>query len=51
MNNISAVVGIFYGDESKGASVDAMVRDTGAKLVVRFNGGPQCSHTVVTSSG
>ena len=49
--NIPAIVGLNFGDESKGASVDATVRDTGAKLVVRFNGGPQCSHTVVTSSG
>jgi adenylosuccinate synthase len=45
------VAGLGFGDEGKGGCVDFLVRDTGAKLVVRYNGGPQCSHNVVTSDG
>lgn len=46
-----AVVGLAYGDEGKGSVVDALVRQTGSKLVVRFNGGPQASHHVVLPDG
>lgn len=40
------VVGLGFGDESKGATVDALCRTFGAGLVVRFNGGAQAAHNV-----
>ena len=57
-----AVVGLGFGDEGKGATVDFLVRQclawseerpAGAEpwlppLVVRYNGGPQAAHRVVT---
>jgi adenylosuccinate synthase len=42
------VVGLAYGDEGKGSVVDYLVRTIGSKLVVRYNGGPQAAHNVVT---
>jgi adenylosuccinate synthase len=45
------VVGLGYGDEGKGSIVDWLVRRRGAKLVVRFNGGPQAAHHVVSPEG
>jgi len=51
MSDAFIVVGLGYGDEGKGSTVDAITRTTGARLVVRFSGGPQCAHTVVCSDG
>lgn len=45
------VAGMAFGDEGKGATVDFLCRLLGAKLVVRFNGGPQAAHTVVLPDG
>ncbi len=45
------VVGLGLGDEGKGALVDALVREQGATLVVRFNGGCQAAHHVVSPEG
>ena len=45
------VLGLGFGDEGKGAVVDGLVRRTGAELVVRFNGGAQAAHHVVTPEG
>ncbi len=45
------VVGLGFGDEGKGSMVDHLVRKTGAEWVVRFNGGPQAAHHVVTPAG
>lgn len=45
------VVGLGYGDEGKGTIVDALVRKTGARTVVRFNGGCQAAHNVVAPDG
>ena len=45
------VAGLGFGDEAKGATCDALCRWTGAKLIVRYNGGPQCAHNVVTPEG
>ena len=42
-----AVVGLGWGDEGKGATVDRLVRGHKASVVVRFNGGPQAAHRVV----
>lgn len=45
------VAGLAYGDEGKGATVDALVRYTGSDLVVRYNGGAQCAHNVTIDNG
>ncbi len=47
MQTAHVVIGAGYGDEGKGLATDALVRRTGAQLVVRFNGGAQAGHTVV----
>jgi adenylosuccinate synthase len=47
MRQAFVVVGMAFGDEGKGRVVDALVERHRADLVVRFNGGPQASHTVV----
>jgi adenylosuccinate synthase len=47
MRQAFVVVGLGFGDEGKGRVVDALVERHRADLVVRFNGGPQASHTVV----
>lgn len=45
MNNIKVVIGVGFGDEGKGATVNSLSdSDT---LVVRFNGGSQAGHTVI----
>lgn len=45
------VLGLGYGDEGKGTIVDALTRRTGARVNVRFNGGPQAAHHVVAPDG
>ncbi len=45
------VAGLAFGDEGKGATVDALVRHTGSDLVIRYNGGAQCAHNVVSPEG
>jgi adenylosuccinate synthase len=44
-------VDLGYGDSGKGRIVDELVRTTGAGLVVRHSGGPQCGHNVVLADG
>lgn len=46
-----AVVDLGFGDAGKGLLVDWLVRRTGARQVVRFNGGAQAGHNVVTPDG
>jgi adenylosuccinate synthase len=41
------VVGLGFGDEGKGAVVDALCGAGPVQAVVRFNGGAQAAHTVV----
>ena len=43
--------GLAFGDEGKGTVTDYLVRRSGARTVVRWNGGPQCGHNVVTPEG
>jgi adenylosuccinate synthase len=43
-----AVIGANYGDEGKGLMTDYLVAREGAQVVIRFNGGAQAGHTVVT---
>ena len=45
------VAGLGFGDESKGATVDKLCRSLPVDLVVRYNGGCQCAHNVVTPEG
>lgn len=47
MNRISIVVGLNFGDEGKGATVNSLIKNPGDFMVVRFNGGHQVGHTVV----
>ena len=44
-------VGLGFGDESKGASVDALCRQYSASLVVRYSGGCQSGHNVELPDG
>lgn len=48
---ISAVIGANFGDEGKGLMTDYLVTVHQSDLVVRFNGGSQAGHTVVTPDG
>lgn len=43
-----AVIDLGFGDSGKGTIVDYLARKTGSNLVVRFNGGAQAGHNVVT---
>lgn len=44
-------VGLGFGDEGKGATVDFLVRERSADLVVRYSGGAQAGHHVVLPDG
>ncbi len=48
-SNVSAVVGIQWGDEGKGRVVDYLAED--AELVIRFQGGDNAGHTVINDKG
>ncbi|MBI3269009.1 MAG: adenylosuccinate synthetase [Planctomycetes bacterium] len=45
------VCGLGFGDEGKGTVTDFLARALGARMVVRWNGGPQAGHNVVTPDG
>lgn len=45
------VIGSAFGDEGKGLFVDYLTSQIVDPVVVRFNSGAQCSHTVVTPEG
>lgn len=48
----TAVIGANFGDEGKGLLTDYLAaRDPGGTVVVRFNGGAQAGHTVLTPAG
>jgi len=44
------VVGLGYGDEGKGATVDFLCRELGIQTVVKLSGGHQCAHHVCTDA-
>lgn len=46
---VNAVIGANYGDEGKGRTVDFLASKD--SLIVRYNGGAQAGHTVVTKDG
>ncbi len=45
------IVDLGYGDSGKGLLTDFLVREYGAGVVVRYNGGAQAGHNVVTPDG
>lgn len=49
------IIGLGYGDEGKGSVVDTLSRRAHASgrrpLIIRFNGGPQAAHFVVSDAG
>lgn len=45
------VGGLLFGDEGKGTTVEYLVKEKKAKLVVRFGGGPQAAHHIVLTNG
>lgn len=54
MKTAKIVVGSCYGDEGKGLMVDYLSNispNRGETLVIRYNGGAQAGHTVVTPEG
>jgi adenylosuccinate synthase len=51
MNRATIVVGLGFGDCGKGSIVDYLARSGAVHTVVRFNGGPQAGHNVVTPEG
>ena len=46
-----AVVDLGYGDAGKGTVVDALCATAPRRAVLRFNGGAQAAHNVITASG
>jgi adenylosuccinate synthase len=51
VNEHIAVVDLGYGDAGKGTVVDALCANGGVRAVLRFNGGAQAAHNVVTEDG
>jgi len=51
MKKAFIVIGLGYGDEGKGLSTDYLCRTIKNPIVIRFNGGHQAGHTVVTGNG
>ena len=51
MNEHVAVVDLGYGDAGKGTVVDAICAAGPVRAVLRFNGGAQAAHNVVTEDG
>lgn len=45
------VAGLAFGDEGKGSVTDALVRKYHADTVIRYNGGAQAAHNVLTRDG
>lgn len=51
MKTAYLIAGLLYGDEGKGATVDFLCRQKDVGLVVRYNGGAQAGHNVITPDG
>lgn len=50
-NQAIIITDLGYGDAGKGSMVDYLTRGTKAHTVVRFNGGAQAAHNVITPDG
>lgn len=48
---VFVVAGLGFGDEGKGTTVDFLTRQHKAHTVVRYNGGAQAAHNVITNDG
>lgn len=51
LNEIPIVIGLGFGDEGKGTIVDFLCQQRRTDYVMRFSGGPQTAHNVVTRDG
>lgn len=51
MQRGAIVIGLLYGDEGKGTVVDYLCSKRETDYVIRFSGGPQTAHNVVTDDG
>jgi len=51
MKDIKIVIGAGFGDEGKGLMTDYFSSRSNNGIVVRFNGGAQAGHTVITPEG
>jgi adenylosuccinate synthase len=49
--NAAVIIGANFGDEGKGLAVDALVARNRNAVVIRFNGGAQAGHTVLSTDG
>lgn len=49
--NAYAVIGLGFGDEGKGLTVNSIVQQVNKPLVVRYSGGQQAGHTVTLPDG
>ena len=49
MSNVTAIVGVQWGDEGKGRVVDYLAKD--AEIVIRYQGGDNAGHTVINDKG
>ena len=50
-NQAILIADLGYGDAGKGSMVDYLTRTTSAHTVVRYNGGAQAAHNVITPDG
>jgi adenylosuccinate synthase len=50
-NQAILIADLGYGDAGKGSIVDYLTKTTGAHTVVRYNGGAQAAHNVITPDG
>ena len=51
MTRAYIIAGMAFGDEAKGATVDALCRSLPVDLIVRYNGGCQAAHYVTLQDG
>lgn len=51
MKKVLIGVDLSFGDSGKGTTTDFLVREYGAKTVVRYCGGPQAAHNVIDQNG
>lgn len=51
MERGAIVIGLGFGDEAKGGTVDYLCSRHPTDYVIRFSGGPQTAHNVVTDDG
>ncbi len=51
MTKAILVAGLAFGDEGKGATVDYLCRQLPVDVIVRYNGGCQAAHNVITPEG